>query len=177
MTRLLNLLRRFRRSDAGTATIEFVFVFPAVITIMLSGIEMGLATLQQAMLERAMDMTVRDIRLGTGTSFQHDTIRNTLCQRAGFIHDCQSNLRLEMVQVDPRNWSGISTEPDCIDHTEDVTPVRSFTSGDENDLMILRACVRIDPIFPTTGLGKQLAKGSGGQYALVATSAFVQEPR
>ena len=37
--------------------------------------------------------------------------------------------------------------------------------------------VRIDPLFPTTGLGKKLGEGAGGQYALIATSAFVQEPR
>lgn len=177
MTRMFRILRRFRRSQSGSATIEFVLVFPAILTIMLSGIELGFVTLQHAMLERAMDITVRDIRLGTGSAPQHDEIRDLICDRAGFISNCQDNLRLEMVQVDPRAWAGVSEDPDCTDRTEEVSPVRNFINGQENELMILRACARIDPVFPTTGLGKNLAEGPGGQYALVATSAFVQEPR
>ena len=65
---------------------------------------------------------------------------------------------------------------DCSDSSEEVQPVRSFVNGQENELMILRACAKFDPIFPTSGLGKQLAKDGAGQAALIATSAFVQEP-
>jgi hypothetical protein len=32
-------------------------------------------------------------------------------------------------------------------------------------------------VFPTTGLGANIPKDGGGQYALIATSVFVQEPR
>ncbi len=177
MKRLLGRLLRFRTDQSGSATIEFVIVFPAVLTVMLSGIELGFVTLQQAMLERAMDITVRDIRLGTGTAPQHDEIRDSICARAGFIASCKSTLRLEMVRVDPRAWGGISDEPDCINRAEEVAPVRSFVNGAENDLMILRACAMIDPVFPTTGLGRALARGPDGQFALIAISAFVQEPR
>ncbi len=43
--------------------------------------------------------------------------------------------------------------------------------------MILRACAKIDPVFPTTGLGKNMVKDGYGQYALTSTTVFVQEPR
>jgi len=43
--------------------------------------------------------------------------------------------------------------------------------------MILRACAKFDPVFPTTGLGKHIDKDGAGQYALTSISAFVQEPR
>lgn len=178
MTRIIRrCLRRFGLSEDGSATIEFAITFPAVVTVLLSGIELGFVTLQHAMLERAVDITVREIRLGTGTAPQHDEIKDRICSRAGFIADCGSNLRLEMIQVDPRAWSGVPETPDCTDRSEPVQPVRAFVNGQENELMILRACAKIDPVFPTTGLGKSLVKGAGGQYALVSTSAFVQEPR
>lgn len=168
---------RFSRSEDGNATIEFAITFPAMLFLMLSGIELGMITLQHSMLERALDMTVRDIRLGTGTAPQHDEIKTMICDRAGFIANCDANLRLEMIQVDPRAWIPIPLDADCTDQSEEVAPVRSFVNGSQNDLMILRACAKFKPVFPTTGLGKNIKKDGAGQYALVSTSAFVQEPR
>jgi len=175
--RLGRFLRRFRRAEDGSATIEFAITFPAVVTILLSGLELGFVTLQHSMLERAVDMTVREIRLGTGTAPQHDEIKDMICARAGFLRNCSANLRLEMIRVDPRNWQGISNDPDCTDRSEEVSPVRNFQNGQENELMVLRACAKIDPVFPTTGLGKNMDKDSYGQYALTSTTVFVQEPR
>lgn len=174
---LFSRLRRFRRSDDGSATIEFAITFPSLLFLILSGVELGFVNLQHAMLERAMDMTVRDIRLGTGTAPQHDDIKALICARAGFIEDCDDNLRLEMIQVDPRAWVAPPTDPDCTDQSEDVEPVRSFVNGQDNELMILRACAKIKPIFPTTGLGASLKKDGAGFFALVSSSAFVQEPK
>lgn len=171
-----NLLR-FRRSEDGHATIEFAITFPAVLFLLLSGVELGMISLQHAMLERAMDITVRDIRLSTGAAPQHDEIKDLLCERAGFIDNCGDNMLLEMVQVDPRAWTPIAAEATCTDKSEEVAPVISFKNdAEENELMILRACAKIDPIFPTTGLGKNLQKDGAGQFSLVAISAFVQEP-
>lgn len=172
-----SLLKRFSRSESGSATIEFAITFPAILFLMLSGIELGMVTLRHSMLERAMDMTVRDIRLSTGAPDQYATIKASICQRAGFIDDCNNNLKLEMVQVNPRNWAAIPEDPDCTDQSEDVAPVREFKNGLENELMIMRACAKFDPVFPTTGLGRNVVKDGAGQYALVSVSAFVQEPR
>lgn len=170
-------LRRFRRSEDGHATVEFVITFPAMLFFLLSGIELGFVTLHHASLERAVDMTVRDIRLGTGTAPQHDEIKRLICLRAGFIENCNTNLRLEMISADPRNWNNIDPTPDCTDQSQPVQPVRSFENGQSNELMILRACAKINPVFPTTGLGQNMVKDDAGQYALVSSSAFVQEPR
>lgn len=174
---LRHKLRRFKESEQGSATVEFAITFPAMLFILLSGIELGFVNLHHAMLERAVDLTVRDIRLGTGSAPQHDEIKDMICSRAAFIDNCSDNLRLEMIQVDPRAWVAIPVEADCTDRTEEVAPVRSFVNGLDNELMILRACVKIDPKFPTSGLGAELAQGSGGQYALISTTAFVQEPQ
>ena len=170
--------RRFRRSEDGTATIEFALTFPAMLIFLLSGVELGLISLQHAMLERALDITVRDIRLSTGSAPQHDEIKDLICERAGFIDNCSTNMQLEMVQVDPRAWGGIPAEATCTDKSEEVAPKTVFKNdAKENELMILRACAKIDPVFPTAGLGSSLAKDDAGQFALVAVSAFVQEPR
>ena len=51
-----------------------------------------------------------------------------------------------------------------------------YSLGGHRDIALIEYCVKFDPIFPTSGLGKQLAKDGAGQAALIATSAFVQEP-
>ena len=169
-------LKRLWRDSEGSATVEFVVVFPFFISLFLSSVELGMITLRHTMLERGLDLAVREIRLGTGNAPQHDDIKQDICDYAGMIPNCLATLRLEMVQVDLRNGVTFPDEADCVDTSKDVEPVRSFVNGQENDMMILRACVKFDPLFPTTGLGKKLHVDGAGQAALIAVSAFVQEP-
>ena len=87
-------LSRFSRSEDGSGTVEFAITFPAMLLFMLSGVELGMITIQHSMLERAMDMTVREIRLGTGEDLQYQVIKDRICLRAGFIKNCGDNLHL-----------------------------------------------------------------------------------
>lgn len=174
---LYSAFNRFRREEDGTAVVEFAITFPAMLFLFLSAVELGMMSLQHQALDRGLDMTVRDIRLGTGEAPQHDEIKQLICQRAGLISNCGENLRLELVRRDPRLWTALPNEADCTDQSEDVTPVREFVNdAAANELMIMRACVKIDPVFPTTGLGANLVTDGAGQYALVSTTVFVQEP-
>ena len=176
-TRLSRAISRFRRSEAGNATIEFAITFPAVMMLLLSGIELAMSSLQHAMLERAMDQTVRSIRLETGAAPQHDAIKDMICERAVILPDCTTNLRLEMVQRDPRGWTALPGSADCTDTALEVAPVRAFVNGQTNELMVLRACAKVTPIFPITFLAPSLQKDNAGDYALLAATSFVQEPR
>lgn len=173
--KLVSALRSFRNREDGTATVEFVIVFPAFMALMLSGVELAFVTLNHATLERAVDQTVRDIRLNTGVVLNHDTIKKSICERAMFIRNCENSLKLEMISQDPFAAVTIPAEPDCTDLSEEPRPVRNFENGQENQLMVLRACAKINPVFPTSTMGKALANLEG-QYALTATTVFVQEP-
>jgi len=94
---------RFRRAEDGNATIEFALNFPAMLFLLCFGIELAFAKLQQATLERALEIVVRDIRQGTGNAPQHDEIKDRICAESAFTDNCSTNLRLEMVELDPRN--------------------------------------------------------------------------
>jgi Flp pilus assembly pilin Flp len=177
MMRFPRPLRRFLRREDGTATVEFAILVVPMFTMLISAVELGMIHIHHSMLERAVDLTVRDIRLGTGTAPQHDEIKAIVCERAGFIDDCANNLRLEMIQLDPRNWAAVSSDADCTDTSEPVKPVRRFEHGSDNELMFLRACAKFDPAFPTIGMGEKLVLAGDGKYALISSSVFVQEPR
>ncbi|WP_322866546.1 TadE family protein [Aquicoccus sp. G2-2] len=169
--------RRFLSREEATATVEFAIIFPFYVTLFLSSVEMGMIQFRHSMLERGLDMAVRDVRLGTGTNPTQDNIKDSICHYAGVLPDCAANLRLEMVLVDPRNYTSPPANADCVDHSEDPKPVRNFIHGGSNQMMMLRACYVFSPIFPTAGLGQQLNKDGAGNAAMTATSAFVQEPR
>ncbi|ATG34950.1 MULTISPECIES: TadE/TadG family type IV pilus assembly protein [Phaeobacter] len=176
-SRLRRALRLFRKREDGNATVEFAIVIPAFLFLLMNTVELGMITIQQSMLERALDQTVRGLRLSTGVPKQHNEIRDEVCRRSGFIRNCGTSLRLEMVQVDPYAWTPVDPVPDCINRVEDVQPVRNFVTGDSNELMFIRACMAMKPVFPHWGLADDMDNDADGRIRLYATSAFVQEPR
>lgn len=177
MTRAMTrLVSRFRRDESGNATIEFVVVFPIFMFLIMAGTELAMISARQVMLERAVDMTVREIRLGTGQFPQHDEIKDMVCDNAALLPTCSQTLRLEMVRVDVENWVPLDPSPDCVDISQPVEPVREFTHGGTNDLMILRVCAKFKPFFPTSRIANDLSKDGGGYISVSSTTAFVQEP-
>ncbi|WP_163849387.1 TadE/TadG family type IV pilus assembly protein [Pseudooceanicola aestuarii] len=176
--RILSRLRRFSGDESGTSTVEFAFAFFILFITAMSGVEQGMMTLKQTMLERGLDLAVRDLRLISGNEVQHADIKDRICSYAGFIPDCEETLRLEMKPTNLRsNYVEFTNSTDCIDRSEEVTPVRQFTNGGQNELMLLRACVKIKPIFPGAGLGKQVMKDGNGEISIFSLSAFVNEPK
>lgn len=179
-SRLAQLLRRFRRNEEGSILVEFVIFFPLLLLILLTTIELGLIQMRGSMLERALDLTVRELRLGTGVAVSHNEIRDDVCARAGFIDDCETQMRLELVQLDPFDWTDTVSEiPDCVDtiDADAINPVSQFENGQSNELMFVRACIKFNPFMPTWGLGAAMPKDDDGRIKLYAASAFVQEPR
>ncbi|MCT4611419.1 MAG: pilus assembly protein [Pelagimonas sp.] len=177
MSCLNRLVRRFRKEQDGTATIEFVLYFSLFSTILATGIEIGYMNLRHSMLDRAVDLVTREIQLATGTQYDYNKARRRICEEADILKNCENNLRLEMVQVDPRQFQSLPQQADCQNAVETPRPVRDFEHGQDNELMLIRACLKYQPVLPTTGLGKAMNKDTQGFAQMIVTSAFVQEPR
>jgi hypothetical protein len=175
--RIKRFLRRFRRTEDGSALIiEFCIFVPLLFGTFLMAVEMGIYSMHQMFLDRGLDITVRHVRLHTNTPMTHSQLKNMICDEAGFLEDCEQTLRLEMVPFDPRQYAVFNRTPDCIDTSRPVTPVRGFVLGQNHQMMLLRACVKFRPIFPTTGLGYALDTDGAGRARMVSIAAFVQEP-
>ncbi|MFQ5622880.1 MAG: TadE/TadG family type IV pilus assembly protein [Paracoccaceae bacterium] len=172
---LLRRLAGFRDDNSGAATVEFVIIAPIFLGVVLSVFESGWLTTQSMMLERGLDKTVRDLRLNDNASFTHDELKASVCGYSKILRDCEANLLLELVSID----NGLpfpAPSANCVDRTGTVDPVVHYVPGAESAIMFIRACVIIDPIFPGIGLGLQLSKDASGGFAMVAYSAFVNEP-
>lgn len=176
MSRALPALRALRRSEDGSGTIEFALLLPLFLGFFLGAFELGMLLTRQMMLDRGLDIAVREVRLGTFTGDVHAQIKDAVCDAALIIPDCDARLTLAMTVVDPRAWSGVEPPVRCRDINEDEPPANEFRTGVSNELMILRACVVFEPFMPLNGLGFELVAGTNGTYALIAESAYAVEP-
>lgn len=176
MTRLRRLLQRFRKSEDGSATVEFVIIFPLFMFLFVSCFELGTVMLRQTMLDRGIDMAVRQVRIGAVPNVTHDILKDMICDRAAILPNCNTELKLEMRVIDPRAWVNMPAVADCIDRADRSLPVLNFQTGLPNQMMVLRACHLFDPYFPTFGLGEFIPRQSGDAYALISTSSYVVEP-
>ncbi|WP_342078659.1 TadE/TadG family type IV pilus assembly protein [Yoonia sp. SS1-5] len=176
-----NRIRAFCRDESGVASVQFVMVFPIFMLFFGMTFENGIVSLRHVMLERGVDIAVRDVRIGRMPNPTRELLRSRICDVALLIPDCENALELEMITRDPRSWQAIPANVACVDRGDPSKPKAQFTQGGNNQLVFLRACARFDPVMPTTGLGKVIVEennssAAGGSYAHVATSAFVVEP-
>lgn len=177
------LLARFAACETGSITVQFVIVFPIFVMFFLMTVEAGVISVRNVMLERGVDLAVRDVRLGRLPNPDRQDLIERICEAASIIPDCENQMQLEMIVQDPRDWHAIDPEVKCIDRSADVQPDHPYTIGGNNDLVILRACARFDPFLaagPMSILGNAIRDNSSrqaqGSYALVAISAFAVEP-
>lgn len=167
--------RLMRRREDGTATVEFVLTAPAVIFTFLAAFESGIYMVRYILLDRALDITVRELRLGMITTPALSSIKTSICDNTSLVDDCVSNLRLEMFSVDTATWTFPTGPVACRDRAQQIN-LDEPKLGVENEVMLIRACLTADAFFPTTGIAARMTRDSQGGYFITAMSGFVNEP-
>lgn len=168
--------------ENGNATIEFAFFFPLLVSLLLSTVEIGILTIRNTMLERAVDLTVRDLRLGkltnpeTGEGPTQDSLRELICERSSVVPRCRDRLLIELRPVSTVTWTPLASETTCRNSDLELNPPITFNPGASHQMVLIRVCAVFTPVFPTTKLGVHMSNDALGGYALVASSAFVNEP-
>ncbi|MBD3765518.1 MAG: pilus assembly protein [Rhodobacterales bacterium] len=175
--RPLARLSRFWREESGAlASLEFVLVFPVMFVFFFVGMEHGLMVTRQVLLERSLDLTVRELRLGRVPSPDHDLLKRMICDRTPLIDDCTTALMLELRPISTQTWNLPAPTATCVDRDATVQPTTTLDLGLANDMMLIRACAMFDPVFPFNVQRGYVPVTANGDYPIVATSAFVNEP-
>ena len=172
----MNRFSKFWQCEGGVSTVEFTLLFPAFMIVLLSTIDAGILMLRAVLLERGVDIAVRELRLGIDPPGDEDELKISVCNHASFLRNCTEALRIELTRLDDDTWTFPSTTTTCVERSEELEPAVTFVNGTEHDIMLLRACATYSPMFPTTGLGLRMVADEVGTYSLIATSAFVVEP-
>ena len=174
--KLLRSLKRAVSSEDGNATVEFVILFPAIMTLFLSAFEVSIYLTRSVLLDRALDMNVRLLRLGALEPATKDELHRRVCNDALIFPDCLNAIQIELVEVPTTTWALPQGNVACVDRDADVQPAVDFTFGRRNEIMLVRACAVMNPFFGTTPLVMDLPLDASGGYAVVAASTFVNEP-
>lgn len=187
-------IRQFHQNEEGNATVEFVLLFPLYMWVFISSIESGLLMTRNAMLERGVDLVVREMRLNATWQPDEDDLKRSICDVGGMFDNCEQNLRIEITRIDPRNPVYPPAAATCVDRGDPGAPPPNYTSSSQNDLMLMRVCALVDPIIPNyklsrsfssqgedvgvsmMGLGSMLPLKDNGGLALVVSTMYVVEP-
>ncbi len=177
---LRNLLSRFRRDRKGSSTVEFVLIFPGFLAILFVAYESGMMMVRNVLLERGVELAVRELRLGTVPAPRYDNTKDLICEGAMLIDpaECDEIVQVQMEPVDQASWNILDLNSRCIDQTNTTNPLDEtvFTEGGSDQLMLIRVCALYQPLFAPTGWGMRMPADGDGNYALIVTAAFVNEP-
>ena len=101
-------LSRAWRSERGATSVEFLIVFPLMFSIFLASVDFGVTMLRQVMLDRAVDNSIRDIRLGRIDANGGALLSDIICDRSAFLGNCKANIAVEMQRMDPETLVGLN---------------------------------------------------------------------
>lgn len=167
--------RRLRASD-GSSTVEFVIWFPLFMTLFLTSFELSFYGMRSMMLERALDMTVRDLRLGISRPANIEDFKEKVCEKTLLFRNCKDEISLDLRLVDQLSWNLPQGPIPCVDRANDLKPATSYAPGGGGDLLLVRACLIRDPFFGTTPYVMGLPRDESGGVSIVAVSTYVNEP-
>jgi len=179
-----NVLRRFRRSRAGSAAVEFALVAPVFFALLFAIIEVAIMFFASQVLETITQDSARALMTG-----QAQTGAVSACAVGGVASPCtQASFQQYACSQIPALFS-------CANLYVDVESYPSFSNvainsqivngnftsgnmqyspGGPGDTVVVRMFYQW-PLF-VTGLGFNISNLSGNKRLLVATSAFQNEP-
>lgn len=174
-------LRRLRRDDSGGEAFGLIVVIPLLLAFLGFATDLGLLLVRNAMLERGVDTGVREIRLGNMAPNDYSGLRSHICNAAVVLPSCESRLKIQLKAMSPYAWEDPGQTPDCESlKTVTVTAAKEFDAAQRNQLVILRACIVVEPLMPGWSLGNVLLSSADGSrnrfYQATATTTYTQEP-
>ncbi|NKX43397.1 TadE/TadG family type IV pilus assembly protein [Roseicyclus persicicus] len=187
MPRLLQTLRDFARDERATSTLEFVIMFPVVITLFIAVFETGIILSRQVLMERSLDEAVRLLRLvrtivdpvtGQPRPLTADDIAQAICDNTRAIPNCDQVLVVQLTRIDQTNYDVPTPDIACVNRGDlSIQPSNQFQQGTDNELILIRTCAIIDPLLPFSGFGLNLARDDTGGLHMTAASVLVNEPQ
>jgi len=155
-----------------------------VLTIFFASFESSFYMIRSVMLERSVDIVIRDIRLGKLDNMNHALLKKRFCETSALINSvdsCIAKMRIWMQPIDTAAFDMQVPPRHCMDKAAAVNPLidppaGEFAYGADNEIMLLSICLMEHPMFPTTIVGAGLVNAGEEDYGLIVTSVFVNEP-
>ena len=126
----------------------------------------------------------RELVLRTAGSISHDVLKQKICEggmMSGSNTAHMQAMRIWMQPINTANFAMGSTTKSCVDKASDVNtglpPANEYAQGTDNDIMLMRICLKEWPMFPTSGVSvKMPTDPADGSVSMIVTTVFVNEP-
>jgi hypothetical protein len=172
----LRKARAFSLED-GSATVEFVILFPIIFSIFVTSVDFSIQMLRQVFLDRAVDLAIREIRLGNVRADGLDQLKERICSNAALTPNCLATVTVELRPVTPLELATLDPAAQCVDRAANITPLLSFTPGaGAQELMMLRACTVSNPFIVANGFIIGNPRGPDDDFMSASIGVFVNEP-
>lgn len=187
----ITLKQAQRRTISGAVAIEFAFIIPILLVLLLAIFEVGIIFFAQFVLKNATVATARVIRTGNSTSYSaNPTLVDYICSKTDsslgklaanlILPSCTSKLRVYEANYTSTGIAGFPSIKSS-DLTNNGTTGSSLTMAALDSttqpcsVVLLRVTYAWDVATP--GLSWFLVNYGTSQYLLTATEVFQNEPK
>ncbi len=168
-------LRRLRTDDRGVTAIEFAFIAPVLLLVVMAIIELGLSLLVEVVLDNAVSDAARMIRTGQayhGEGFNAAKFKNTILEKGGgLLKAVEDDIYIDVIHR--RDFGDLPESAPVIEDGEIVMP-ENWDPGERNDVVLVKV-VCAWPMF-TSKMMEIFGTTTDGKRLLVATEIFRNEP-
>lgn len=167
-------LRRVRDDCEGATAVEFAFVFPLFLLLMMAIFQISMVFVASQNLENATAELGRFVRTGQAQSASVDQLafRKLICDRLIFFLKCDSGNFHVDVQTLP-NFGSISLEWP-LDDDGNFRDEGAYSIGSGGEIVIVRTFYQLPVWLPM--IGPKLANIGDGKLLITSASAFRNEP-
>src|SRR5690606_16072104 len=163
---------RFRRSQSGSAAVEFGLLAIPFFALLFALIETSVIYFSTANLDSVVADAGRLIRTGQAQSggMTESQFKDLICDQMVLISDCKSNLH-----VDVRKYSNFGNvqPPSLVDKDGKLITNTVFRPGSAGEIVLVRAYFSWGVMTPSF-IG--LSNLEGGGRLIAASAAFRNEP-
>lgn len=166
------------KDESGVSAIEFGILAPIFLSLFFGIFEIGHLFTKMGMMDFAMQKAAKQVYIGKASSgsVTHADLEQIICDNMYFSgENCTSNLNLELIEITDLTDVPSSTVQ-CQDEVLNINPTVQFNPGVTNTTIFMRACMMTDVLTPGVGYGMNLPLADSGKFALVASTAFKNEP-
>ncbi len=159
---------RFRRSQRGTAAIEFVAIAPIYIAVLLAGLQIAVIFIAQAYLETVAEEGARLVLTNQANSYTQAQFQTAICGKVSALFNC-SNI-IVALQAAPSTASAIPAAMPKFDTTGNLIGTTNYAVSAAPSKMMLVVLYQ----WPVIGapLGFSIGNLGNGSYLMVSTQVF-----
>lgn len=168
-------IRLFRACEKGAALIEFAFIAPILIALIIATLEVCLTFFAQQLLESTTERAARQILTGQAQKqgMSQNAFKTIVCDSLPSFMTC-NNVLIDVSTAASFSAINLNNYTITLDSSGNPTNSFSFNMGNPGDIVVMRV-MYIWPVVAAP-LGFDLSDLTSGKKLLVSTAVFKSEP-